>query len=335
MTRTHETKEPRRTPSPGSRPAVEWPTVVVAAAIYGGFGLTTWLAPALPWYVVLPLGAYLVAWHGSLQHEVIHGHPTRHAWLNELFVFPALGLWLPFRFYRECHLRHHRDHLLTDPLEDPESFYVTAAQWRSAGPLGRALLVAHNSLAGRLLLGPPRALIRLVRQETPRLLRGERAALDAWSRHALGCALVLGWTIGVCGLSLLDYVLLFAFPGLSLTLLRSYAEHRPDPSPERRTALVEAHPLWALLYLNNNLHAVHHARPGLPWYRLPALYRRQRDHWRARSGDYLLPGYAAIAARHLLRPRDLPLHPVERGGTAAPAGAHPMVGPNVPASPAE
>ena len=28
---------------------VEWPTLAVAAAIYGGFGLVTWFHAALPW----------------------------------------------------------------------------------------------------------------------------------------------------------------------------------------------------------------------------------------------------------------------------------------------
>ncbi len=29
---------------------VEWPTVAVAALIYGGFGLATWYYHALPWW---------------------------------------------------------------------------------------------------------------------------------------------------------------------------------------------------------------------------------------------------------------------------------------------
>ena len=76
---------------PGARVA-EWPTLLVAAAIYAGFAALTWFYHALPWWLVFPAGAYVVAWHGSLQHEAVHGHPTHWPLLNELLVFPSLAL---------------------------------------------------------------------------------------------------------------------------------------------------------------------------------------------------------------------------------------------------
>ena len=79
----------------------------------------------LPVPVLMVGGALVVTLHMSLQHEVIHGHPTRSRVLNQLLAGPSLSLWLPFERYRATHLQHHRDHHLTDPLEDPESFYVT------------------------------------------------------------------------------------------------------------------------------------------------------------------------------------------------------------------
>ena len=116
---------------------IEWPTLAVAAIIYSIFGLLTWFYDALPWWLVLPIGGYLVAWHGSLQHEVVHGHPTPWRWFNELLVFPSLWLWQPYAVYRESHLTHHRDEHLTDPRHDPESFYVTPETWARMGPLRR------------------------------------------------------------------------------------------------------------------------------------------------------------------------------------------------------
>ena len=47
---------------------------------------------SLPWWVVLPAGAWLTAWHGSLQHEAIHGHPTRSARLNAALAWLPIGL---------------------------------------------------------------------------------------------------------------------------------------------------------------------------------------------------------------------------------------------------
>ena len=48
----------------------------------------------------------------------------------------------------------------------------------------------------------------------------------------------------------------------------------------------------ALLFLNNNLHAVHHAHPRLPWYRLPGEYARRRDEFLRRNGGYRYGSYA-------------------------------------------
>ncbi len=85
----------------------EWPTLAVAAAIYATFTALTLGHAALPWWLLLVAGGYVTAWHGSLQHEVVHGHPTPSAAFNELLVLPSLWLWLPFRIYRESHRRHH------------------------------------------------------------------------------------------------------------------------------------------------------------------------------------------------------------------------------------
>jgi len=69
---------------------VEWPTWVALSALWLSFGLLTFFHASLPWWILIPAGAYLVAFHGSLQHEALHGHPTRSALINELLVFLPL-----------------------------------------------------------------------------------------------------------------------------------------------------------------------------------------------------------------------------------------------------
>ncbi|MEX0760537.1 MAG: fatty acid desaturase, partial [Tistlia sp.] len=302
-------------PSLGSSPsayrpvaAVEWQTLAVAGAIYLGFGLATWFHEALPAWLLLPLGAYLVAWQSSLQHEVVHGHPTRLPWLNRLLVLPSLWLWLPYERYRDGHLQHHRDEQLTDPLLDPESYYVAPERWRALPAPLRGLYRLRNCLLGRLLLGPLFALWRFYRGELALWARG-RFDLSVWLLHALGVGLVLTWAMAVCGMTFGGYLLFFALPGLGLSLVRSFLEHRAVPEVGERTAVVEAAWPWALLFLNNNLHAVHHARPGLPWYRLPAAYEAERARWLAGNGGYLFKGYGEVFARFLLRQKERPLHP--------------------------
>ena len=159
---------------------VEAPTWALAVAVYAGWGLTTWYYHALPWWLVLPLGAWFVCWQGSLQHEALHGHPTRRAWLNMLVAFPPLWLWLPYPLYRESHLAHHADARLTSPLDDPESYYVTVEAWARFGALRRALLRARNTLLGRLVLGPAFAYAELAAGEVRRLGAGDstQTAID-------------------------------------------------------------------------------------------------------------------------------------------------------------
>ncbi len=298
---------PPQTPLPNR---VAWPTLLVAAAVYAGFGLLTWYSAALPWWLVLPLGGYLVAWHGSLQHEVVHGHPTPWPWLNEALVLPSLWLWMPFRIYRETHLVHHTDEFLTDPLEDPESYYVTPRAWGRLGPLGRGFLWAHNTSLGRLLLGPLLCVGRLFAGEAARLARGDTRNAGAWLLHLGGCALVLVWALWVCAMPLLDYLVFFAYPGISLTLLRSFLEHQAHTEVGARSVIVEAGWPLALMFLNNNLHALHHAEPGTAWYELPARYRVRRDEMLSRNGSYRYGGYAEIILRYLVRPKENPRHPL-------------------------
>ena len=287
----------------------EWPTWAILAAVHGGWLALTWHAAALPWWVVLVAGGWLTAWHGSLQHEAIHGYPTRSPRLNAALVWLPVGLWMPYAIYRETHVEHHESAHLTDPAADPESFYVSAQGWARMGRLRRALHVINQTLAGRLSIGPAVIAGRFWLAEARRLLRGDFAHARTWAAHVAGVALVFAWTAGVCEMSIAAYVALFAWPGLSLTLLRSFAEHEPASEEDRRTVIVESGLFGSLLYLNNNLHAVHHAFPGVPWHAIPAARRAHRDRFDGPGGPRVHRGYAAIARRWLLRPRDCPMHP--------------------------
>lgn len=288
----------------------EAPTWSVMILIYGGWLVLTWFYEALPWWVTIPAGGWLIAWHGSFQHEAVHGHPTANERLNTALASPPLGLWLPYPVYRNSHRAHHRAETLADPVTDPESFYVPDARWQRFGAIRRALLTANNTVAGRLLVGPWITVASFLGQECGALLAGDTSHARIWAFHFLFCALILFWVSGICGISIPEYVLGFVWPGLSLTLLRSFTEHRPAPDQNRRSAIVEAGPLLSLLYLNNNLHLVHHDRPALPWHALPAVYRAERDALLGRNGGFRFSGgYAEIIRRYGFRPKDRPVYP--------------------------
>ncbi len=53
---------------------------------------------------------------------------------------------------------------------------------------------------------------------------GRRAPTLFW--HCIQCVPVLIWIIGVCGMPVWVYVACFVYPGMSLAMVRSFAEHR-------------------------------------------------------------------------------------------------------------
>ena len=287
---------------------IEWPTWLLLVATYGAWILLTLNWAAIPGWLLWLIAGYTIALHSSLQHEAIHGHPTRNARLNLALVWPPLTLWLPIELYLENHLRHHRSEL-TDPEADPESFYLSKQKWRSLKRWQQGVLIANNSFLGRILIGPWLAAGQLWRNEFARLRAADYAHAAILARHAASVALMLLWLLAVCEMPLYLYLLAFVWPGTSLMLVRSFLEHRYDSDEARRTVLVDGCPLTRLLFLNNNYHWVHHYYPALAWYRIPMVARRQREAVLARNGNYTYSGYWSIARRYLLKPWTHPVYP--------------------------
>jgi len=285
------------------------PTLLVAIAIYAGWFALIRYHALLPWWTIVPIGAYLLAWHFSLQHEAIHSFRGVPAWLRYAIVLPPLGLWFPFPLYRNSHSIHHRDQNLTVPGQDTESYYVLRRDWERMGALHRALLLFNQTLLGRLSIGPLLRLSILVQREGARLRRGDFSHVPAWLVHFAGVAALL-WLCALFGLVWWKYVLLIAYPGMSLGLLRAFIEHHAAPAPSERTASVESNTLFGLLFLYNNLHIAHHLHPTMPWFELPAYYRRNREALLAANDHFVFRGYGQIAARYLLRPVFHPVHPL-------------------------
>ena len=299
--------------SPTTNRRVEWPTVAVAAAIASGFAVVLVVHDRLPIVAVLAGFAVLGAWYNSLQHEVIHDHPTPWGLVNTAFAIVPLGLVVPFRHYRAMHLAHHRDEHLTEPGLDPESFYVDAVTWARCGPLGRALLRALRTLAGRMVLGPIVAAGRCWWRGLG-ALRAERgparlAHLVRLGGHVAAVAAIL-LAVRACGVPAWAYVVGVAWGGSALSLMRSFVEHR-QTAAGTRSAVVQAGRFFSLLYLNNNLHHSHHANPALAWYRLPAVHAGGAADTAAADGAGLYRGYTEVVRRYLMRPFDQPVHPTQ------------------------
>jgi fatty acid desaturase len=288
---------------------VEWPTVALAIVIYSLWLGATYFNRQAPLWLLAVIGAWSTAWHMSLQHEIIHGHPTRKRWINSLIGQWPLALWLPFEHYRRSHLAHHNDERLTDPLDDPESFYWRQDQWDSLGPVGRLLVRAQSTLLGRLAIGPLWTILRFWKYELVKIASGDRKTARIVALHLVQAALVLIWIVGVCHMPLTTYFPCFVYAGTALAMVRSFAEHRAADEVERRTAIVERSWILGPLFLFNNLHVAHHLRRNMPWYLLPGWYGLNRAVLIERNGGLVYASYFDIARRYFLRPHDSTLHP--------------------------
>jgi fatty acid desaturase len=286
----------------------EWPTIALLVACYALWGTATWFYDSLGALLLLLFAAPLVTLYSSLQHEALHGHPTRSAALNEALVGLPLGLLFPYRRFKSLHLKHHNNAALTDPYDDPESFYYAMADWTKLPGWLQKVLDFNNTFFGRLTVGPLVMLVGFLASEARLIRDGNREILRAWLRHALGIAVVFLWTAGVCGIPVWLYVVV-AYIGLSLLNVRTFAEHQAHETPGGRTVIIEASPLFGLLFLNNNLHHVHHEHPRVPWYKLPALYRSRRAEFLAANESYSFSGYGEVLRRYLFRRKTQVPHP--------------------------
>ena len=286
---------------------VEWLTAFLMVLCY-----SLWMVAGFyiyPTYPVLALMvmAVLTAWHSSLSHEALHGHPTLDARVNEAFVFLPLMIFFPYRRYKATHLAHHHDERLTDPFDDPESYYLTQRQYQGMPWLIKGLLKINNTMLGRVGLGPWMTTIKFIWNDLGLIRKNEDGVRLAWGFHlpAVGCVL---WMVHAMGIPVWAYLALVVWPSLSLILIRSFAEHQWHDHPEGRTIIIEQSPL-SLLFLNNNLHFVHHAYPRAAWYELPAIYDRHRMGWQEKNRGYVFANYSQLWWRWAFTAKEKIVHP--------------------------
>ncbi len=296
--------------SPTAR--TEWPTWVALVAVYGAWVAAICGSVVLGPYLTTPLLILICAWYMSIQHELVHGHPTRIRWLNKALGFAPLAIWFPYTLYAESHLRHHNDKNLTLPDIDPETHYVSGARWDTSGKVMRLLYTARKSFWGRFFFGPAMSLMPTFYEAVEQPLTGNFKYVPMWLTHLVLTGVMLAAVNSYAGISPLHYMFGIAYPALSLAMVRSYYEHRAADNCKHRIVINEASWPMRFLYLNNNYHLVHHDLPSLPWYLLPQVYQANRDDYIARCDDFLIPGYGKLMRQFGFRPVDAPVHPIAR-----------------------
>lgn len=293
------------------RDRFEWPTWALLILCYALWTLgTTWVSG---WW--LPAGMVLVALsaalHSSLCHEALHGHPTPYSIVNEALVFPALSLFVPYRRFVDTHLAHHNDEVLTDPYDDPESNYLDPQVWRALPRWRQWILLANNTLLGRLVIGPAIGLKAFTIADWRAIRNGDRRVRNAWVCHIPAVAVVIWW-VEQFGQMPIGSFILSTYAAHSILKIRTFLEHRAHERPRARTAVIEDRGPFALLFLNNNLHVVHHMHPSVAWYKLPRLYRRHRAHYLSRNDTYLYQSYGEVFRRYFFQRKDPVSHPIWR-----------------------
>ncbi|WP_299349948.1 fatty acid desaturase [uncultured Shimia sp.] len=290
-------------------PLIELPTLGMLFLCYGTFVLGTTWAGAM----FLPLGIALttlgIALHSSLTHEVLHGHPFRNQALSDLTVFPAIGLAIPYQRFRDTHLAHHRDSLLTDPYDDPESNYLDPAVWQNMPRWARVLRNFNNTLFGRLLIGPLLGQACFMRTDWRLIRAGDGAVLRGWLWHIPAVALAIWWMLSVSTLPVWAY-LLSSYMALSILKIRTFLEHQAHERCRGRTVIIEDHGPLAWIFLYNSLHVVHHMHPKVAWYTLPKLFRENRERYLSRNESYYYRSYKDIFLRYFFRAKDPVPHPL-------------------------
>ncbi|MFN6952871.1 MAG: fatty acid desaturase, partial [Albidovulum sp.] len=202
-----------------------------------------------------------------------------------------VGLCFPYGRFRDLHLAHHRDERLTDPYDDPESNFLDPKVWVGLPRWRKAVLRFNNTLFGRMAIGPALSVIAILRDDLRAIRAGDRRIARDWGLHLAGLVLVGIW-IAVTAMPLWAYVL-SAYLGMSVLKIRTFLEHRAHAEAPGRTVVVENGGVLGFLFLYNNLHIVHHTKPRVPWYRLPALYAAEREAFLARNHGYSYRSYGA------------------------------------------
>ena len=249
--------------------------------------------------------------HSSLSHEILHGHPFRSERACTVLALIQPGVFVPYLRFKALHLAHHRNAELTDPYDDPETNYLDPSVWDRLPAWWQRVLMFNNTLLGRMLIGPALGLALFYRDDLRLMWRGDRDVVRAWIAQVPGVVLVL-WLVAWSSVPVWLY-LMACYGALSVLRIRTFLEHQAHERAAGRSVIIEDRGLLAFLFLNNNLHVVHHMHPKQSWYRLPAIYAARKERFLRMNRGYVYRSYGEIFRAFLFRCKDPVAHPLWRG----------------------
>lgn len=234
---------------------------------------------------ILVIVGLATPFHAALLHEAIHGKLLKGEAANRAAGRAlATCFSIAFEVVRYGHLAHHRfnRHALDRPdvLEGDRSvaarigFYVNllggvyALEVLSTllGLLPRKVLLPR---VGRLAAGGEPSLVAVIRgmQRAVADIRLTRVRVDCLVVFAL-----YGLAFFLYGAAWPLLLIVIGLRGLIVSLFDN-APHYGTPPSSHAPVFNTYLPRWAALaMLNQNLHGIHHRRPGLPWQALPQSF---------------------------------------------------------------
>lgn len=240
----------------------------------------------------------------SLAHETFHYKVFTNRKLNWLvggFLY-SYPLGVPYLNYRKRHLEHHRK---VGHRNDPDWGNYQGSQFESESAVYRFFL---SKLFGAYLFVN---MFSLFTGRKPPMLEGGE---DEVSVKDLAC-LVLTQLVLLALISLFFswwmYFVFWLLPTVTLTSfligVRAYLEHNdPDEESGADPRLFDYRPNWLEHFFISpchfHLHAIHHAFPAVPHYRLEAM----KDELSGRGIDYPRhdrPGYIQSFFEQVRKPR--------------------------------
>lgn len=249
-----------------------WPTVllglaiptIMAAALWG------WVAGTLPFLICFFI-LFVTTFAGyTIVHEAAHGNISGNhknlVWLNNLVgTLNAIVIIVPLSTHRPEHLMHHRH--TNDPAHDPDCVKQSELEMGFFGFLLFAIRFDLNAIFYGILDHG----------------NGAKITTGTKVKFALELAIALGWRIAVLTqVPLVDglvmIVLSWYLAALTLIYWFAYRPHLPYQTTDRYRNTNSFHvPLWARPFqwflLGQDLHAIHHLFPRVPFYHYRKLFR--------------------------------------------------------------
>jgi fatty acid desaturase len=288
--------------------AIEWPTVFLWLVCWGLWLIGVFVLPMISMLLAGVVLTLVLVLQSSLSHEALHGHPFVSRRVNDGLAMVSLGLFVPYIRFRDTHLAHHSDERLTDPYDDPETNFYDPAVWARMAPWQQRIMQLNNALLGRMLIGPLMSQVMFMRGDWREMRQGNRAIISAWSIHFVSCALVI--SVVLTSTMPIWIYLMCCYFAMSILKIRTFLEHRAHQYSTARTVIIDDKGPLAFLFLNNNLHAVHHLHPQVAWYNLPRLYRDNAASYDGFNEDYNYRSYAQVIARYFVKAKDPVPHPL-------------------------